>query len=104
MLSVKARETADTAFKVFGMTQLRIKPSLPCFAGERFNQKATKLAKKFYLWSVNNNKALICLQSADLHHILFKLSTAQVNYHVVVLLYIFETIKIIDLGNLMQLR
>jgi len=25
------------------MTQLRIKPSLPCFAGERSNQKTTKL-------------------------------------------------------------
>jgi len=25
MLSVKAREAADTIFKVFGMTQLRIK-------------------------------------------------------------------------------
>jgi len=35
MLSVKARETADTIFQVFGMTQLRIKPSLPRFAGER---------------------------------------------------------------------
>jgi len=29
MLSVKAREVADIIFKVFGMTQLRIKPSLP---------------------------------------------------------------------------
>jgi len=28
MLSVKAREAADTIFKVFSMTQLRIKPSL----------------------------------------------------------------------------
>jgi len=37
MLSVKAREVADTIFKVFGMTQLRIKPSLPRFAGERSN-------------------------------------------------------------------
>jgi len=35
MLSVKAREAAETIFKVFGMTQLRIKPSLQCFAGER---------------------------------------------------------------------
>jgi len=35
MLSVKAREAADTIFKVFGLTQLRIKLSLPCFAGER---------------------------------------------------------------------
>jgi len=26
MLSVKAREAANTIFKVFGMTQLRIKP------------------------------------------------------------------------------
>jgi len=41
MQSVKAREAADTIFKVFSMTQLRIKPNLPCFAGER---KATKLA------------------------------------------------------------
>jgi len=29
MLSVKARETADTIFNVLGMTQPRIKPSLP---------------------------------------------------------------------------
>jgi len=28
MLSVKAREAADTIFKIFGMTQLRTKPSL----------------------------------------------------------------------------
>jgi len=28
MLSVKARKEADTIFQVFGMTQLRIKPSL----------------------------------------------------------------------------
>jgi len=28
MLSVKAREAADTIFQVFGMTQLRIKPNL----------------------------------------------------------------------------
>jgi len=28
MLSVKARDTTDTIFKVFGMTQLRINPSL----------------------------------------------------------------------------
>jgi len=41
MLSVKAREAAETIFKVFGMTQLRIKPSLPCFADERSNHKAT---------------------------------------------------------------
>jgi len=38
MLNVKAREAADTIFKVFGVTQLRIKPSLPCFAGERSKQ------------------------------------------------------------------
>jgi len=37
MLSVKVREAADTIFEVFGMTQLRIKHSLPCFAGERSN-------------------------------------------------------------------
>jgi len=42
MLSVKAREAADTIFEVFGMTQLRIKPILPCFAGERSNHQATK--------------------------------------------------------------
>jgi len=35
MLSVKAREAADIILKVFGMTQLRIKASLPRFAGER---------------------------------------------------------------------
>jgi len=29
MLSVKAGEAADAIFKVFGMAQLRIKPSLP---------------------------------------------------------------------------
>jgi len=38
MLSTKARKAADTIFEVFGMTQLRIKPSEPCFAGERSNQ------------------------------------------------------------------
>jgi len=37
MLSVEAREAADTIFEVFGMTQLKIKPSLPCFADERSN-------------------------------------------------------------------
>jgi len=37
MLSVKEREAADTIFKVFGMTQLRIKPSLPRFAGKHSN-------------------------------------------------------------------
>jgi len=35
MLSVKAREAADTIFNIFGVNQLRIKPSSPCFAGER---------------------------------------------------------------------
>jgi len=34
MLSVKARKAADSIFKVFGMTQLRIKSSQPCFTGE----------------------------------------------------------------------
>jgi len=29
MLSIKAREAADTIFEVFGMTQLRIEHSLP---------------------------------------------------------------------------
>jgi len=43
MMSVKERE-ADTIFKVFGITQLRIKPSLLCFAGEHSNPKAMKLA------------------------------------------------------------
>jgi len=39
MLSVKVtRQAADTIFKVFDMTQLRIKPSLPYFVGERSNQ------------------------------------------------------------------
>jgi len=41
MLSVKVREAADTIFKDFGMAQLRIKLSLPRFAGERSNHKAT---------------------------------------------------------------
>jgi len=45
MLSVKVREAADTIFKVIGMTILRIKPSLPFFAGERSNYKPTKQAK-----------------------------------------------------------
>jgi len=35
MLSVKEREAAGTILKVYGMTQLRIKPSLPRFACER---------------------------------------------------------------------
>jgi len=35
MLSVKAREATVTIFGDFGMTLLRIKPSLPCFVGER---------------------------------------------------------------------
>jgi len=34
LLNVKAKEVADTIFKVFGMTQMRIKPSLPRFAGD----------------------------------------------------------------------
>jgi len=37
MLSIKAREAADTIFKVYGMIQLSIKPSLTCFTGERSN-------------------------------------------------------------------
>jgi len=41
MLSVKARKAADIIFKVFGMTQLRIKPSLPCFAGEPQGHEAS---------------------------------------------------------------
>jgi len=43
MLSVKAREAADTIFKVFGMTQLRIKPSLPCL---RITVTAIRVAKQ----------------------------------------------------------
>jgi len=35
IFQVFAREAADTIFQVFGMTQLRIKPRLPCFADER---------------------------------------------------------------------
>jgi len=35
MLKVKARKAADNIFNVFGMTQLRIKPSLPCFASDQ---------------------------------------------------------------------
>jgi len=37
MLSVKVREASHIIFKVFGMIQLRIKPNLPRFAGERSN-------------------------------------------------------------------
>jgi len=37
MLSVKAREAADTIFQIFSITQLRIKSSLLRFAGERSN-------------------------------------------------------------------
>jgi len=33
-MRVKARKAADSIFKVFGMTQLKIKSSLPRFAGE----------------------------------------------------------------------
>jgi len=40
MLSVKTREAADTIFKVFRMTQLRIKPIPPFFADERSNHEA----------------------------------------------------------------
>jgi len=41
MLSVKAKEATYTIFKDFGMAQLRIKSSLPRFAGERSTLKAT---------------------------------------------------------------
>jgi len=37
MLSVKTREATDTIFKILFMSQLRNKPSLPCFAGECSN-------------------------------------------------------------------
>jgi len=37
MLSVKAREATNTIFKVFGMIQLKMKSSLPCYAGEHSN-------------------------------------------------------------------
>jgi len=51
MLSVKAREQQDSIFEVIGMTQLRIKSSLPYFAGERSNHKAAtaKLTDDFIL-------------------------------------------------------
>jgi len=55
MPSVQAREAADTIFKVFGMTQLRIKPSLPCFAGERSTHLVTKLADEM------DEKAIVVL-------------------------------------------
>jgi len=50
MLSVKTREAADINFKVFGMTQLRVQPSLPCFEGERSKMCRTesKLVIAFY--------------------------------------------------------
>jgi len=35
--SFKAREAADAIFQVFDITQLKIKPNLPRFAGERFS-------------------------------------------------------------------
>jgi len=38
MMSVKAREEANIIFKFYSMTQLRIKLSLSCFAGERSNR------------------------------------------------------------------
>jgi len=34
---MQVKQPADNIFKVFGITQLRIKSSLPCFAGERSN-------------------------------------------------------------------
>jgi len=56
MLSVKARKVADTIFKVFGMTQLRTILSLPRFAGERSNHKATKLVLSFmFVLSLKNS-------------------------------------------------
>jgi len=59
MLSVEAREAADTTFQVFSRTQLRIKPSLPCFVGERSNHNATKLACLFQLFAIQfKNKAV----------------------------------------------
>jgi len=48
MLSVKARDAADTIFKVFGMTQLRIKPSLP-------SSQANALTKRLGSWQVDLN-------------------------------------------------
>jgi len=47
MLSVKAREAADTVFKVFVITQLRIKPNLPRFAGERSNHYILGMTNTF---------------------------------------------------------
>jgi len=57
MLSVKAREASDTIFKVFGKTQLRIKPSLPCFADECSNYKARKLKETCKFCGVRRHRA-----------------------------------------------
>jgi len=48
MMRVKAGGGADTIFKVFGMTQLRIKPSLRCFAGERSIQERSASGMAIY--------------------------------------------------------
>jgi len=45
MLSVKAREAANTIFKVFDMTQLRIRPSLPV---SQANARTTR--PRSWLW------------------------------------------------------
>jgi len=50
MLNVKAREAADTIFKFLGMTQLRIKPSLPYFAGERSNTRPRSWQTLYVIW------------------------------------------------------
>jgi len=60
MLNVKAREAADTIFNVFGMTQLRIKSSLPRFT-------ITLFLKRCLFTSNGQNKryttnlAILCL-------------------------------------------
>jgi len=60
MLSVKARETADTIFELFGMTQLRIKHSRPCFAANVLitnllviDQHGIKVAYLVETWNTN---------------------------------------------------
>jgi len=51
MLSVKAREAADTIFKVFGMTQLSIKPQ-----GHEAGKKRCYQLKCFKIGTINLTK------------------------------------------------
>jgi len=52
MLSVKVKEATDTIFEVFGMTQLRIEPNLPCFAGKCSNEAGAITTMKKVLSTV----------------------------------------------------